>query len=182
MDSIIHDIKTERQNVSDGLPRAYRLVPVAFYVITVASIFLSLYFFLSKKAYETTEQAMGERLAQAQSESSDYASQREAIVEESQQAEGIARWLEGSHPLQPVVVSVGRSMAKDSTVAELSLDRNPDIPAHTFMQLKVDGGGTEQIETTLSSIYALHYQTYSAQQVKGRDSTDFQATLIYSNK
>jgi hypothetical protein len=73
-------------------------------------------------------------------------------------------------------------MGKDSTVAELSLDRNPEIPAHTFLQLKIDGGGSEQIEHTLDSIYALSYQTYSAQQVKGRNSTDFQATLIHTDK
>jgi len=182
MDNIIHDLKTERQNVSEGLPAGYKLVPVAFYIISIATVFLCLFFYLSKKAYESTETVMRERLTQAQSQQSGFVAQQNAISEESKKAEGIAKWLEGSRPLQPVTVAVGRSMGKDSTVAELSLDRNPEIPAHTFMQLKIDGGGSQQLEHTLSAINALDYQTYSAQQVKGRNSTDFQATLIYTDR
>ncbi len=179
MQDLIHDLKTERQNVSAGLPSGYRLVPVAFYLVGAASILLSLYFYLSKKAYEATEAEMRIRVANAKTEEAGLLSSQQAIVDEAKRAEVFAKWLEGSHPLQPVTVAVGRSMGKDSTVAELSLNRNPEIPAHTFMQLKIDGGGSGQIETTLDSIYALEYETYSAQQVKGEKSTDFQATLIH---
>lgn len=182
MSTIIHDIKTERQNVSGGLPAAYKIVPISFYLASVASIFLSLYFFLSKNAYEEREAEMMNLLSQSQSLKSQFIAEQGQIVAESRRAEGFAVWLEGAHPIQPVVAAIGRSMGKDSTVAELTLDRNPEIPAHTFMQLKIDGGGSQQIETTLNEIYALDYLTYSAQQVKGRDSTDFQATLIFNDK
>jgi len=182
MNDIIHDLKTERQSVSAGLPSGYKLIPLAFYLVSVASIFLSLYFYLSKKAYEASEDQMQSRIASARSEESTLINGQQAIVDEAKKAEVFAKWLEGSRPLQPVTVAIGRSMGKDSTVAELALDRNPEIPAHTFMQLKIDGGGSEQIETTLDAIYALEYQTYSAQQVKGKDSTDFQATLIHGDK
>lgn len=182
MENIIHDLKTERQNVSEGLPAGYKIVPIAFYMVSVLAVLLSLFFFLSKKAYESTEATMRDRASQAQTQQTGFHAQQTAISTESKKAEGIAQWLEGSRPLQPVTVVVGRSMGKDSTIAELSLDRNPEIPAHTFMQLKIDGGGSQQIETTLNAIYGLDYQTYSAQQVKGRNSTDFQATLIYSDR
>jgi hypothetical protein len=179
MENLIHDIKTERQNVSEGLPGAFRAVPIAFYFVTAASILLTLYFFLSKAAYQSREAEMAHRLSESQTEIAGYNSKQESIVSESRRAEGFAKWLEGSHPLQPVVAAIGRSMGKDSTIAELSLDRDPELPAHTFMQLKIDGGGSQQVESTLNEIYALDYLTYSAQQVKGRNSTDFQATLIY---
>lgn len=181
MHDIIHDLKTERQNVSAGLPSGYKLVPVAFYLVAVASVFLSLYFYLSKKAYEATESEMRDRISAAKTDEATTLSKQQTIVDEAKRAESFAKWLEGARPLQPVTVAVGRSMGKDSTVAELSLTRNPEIPAHTFMQLKIDGGGTTQIESTLDSIYALNYQTYSAQQVKGENSTDFQAILIHKD-
>ncbi len=179
MDDLIHDLKTERQNVSGGLPTGYKLVPIAFYLSATASLFLSLFFYLSKKAYETTEAEMRARFSRAKGEETSLLTNQQSIVDEAKRAEVLAKWLEGSPPLQPVAVAVGRSMGKDSTVAELSLNRNPEIPAHTFLQLKIDGGGSGQIETTLDSIYALSYETYSAQQVKGVNSTDFQATLIH---
>lgn len=182
MDNIIHDLKTERQNVSEGLPSGFKLVPTAFYIVSISAVFLSLYFYLGKKAYETSEASMRDRLAQAESQRSTFLAQQEGVSSQAKRAEGIAKWLEGSRPLQPITAVIGRSMGKDSTVAELSLDRNPEIPAHTFMQLKIDGGGSQQIEATLNEIYGLNFQTYSAQQVKGKNSTDFQATLIYSDR
>lgn len=179
MSDPIHDIKTERQNVSAGLPAGYKLVPAAFYLASVASVFLSLWFFLSKKTYEATESDLQAQIAEKRAAEATSLADQQALVDEARRAESFAKWLDGARPLQPVAVVVARSMGKDSTIAGLSLQRNPEIPAHTFMQLKIDGGGSEQIETTLDSIYALDYQTYSAQQVKGRSSTDFQATLIH---
>lgn len=179
MNDLVHDFKTERQSVSAGLPSGYRLVPIAFYLVSAASILLSLHFYLGKKASEATESEMRVRVADAKAEEASLLAAQQTLVDEAKRAEVFAKWLEGAHPLQPVAVAVGRSMGKDSTIAELSLNRNPEIPAHTFMQLKIDGGGSGQIETTLDSIYALRYETYSAQQVKGERSTDFQATLIH---
>lgn len=182
MSTIIHDIKTERANVSGGLPAGYKIVPLSFYLASVASIFLSLYFFLSKSAYEDNEATMASQLSHAQAQKSQFISQQQQVVSASRRAEGFAEWLEGAHPLQPVVAAIGRSMGKDSTVANLTLDRNPEIPAHTFLQLKVDGAGSSQIDSTRSDIYSLDYLTYSEQQVKGRNSIDFQATLIFNDK
>lgn len=182
MDYVIHDLKTERQNVSEGLPAGYKAVPFAFYVVTAATLLLSLYFYLGKQTYQASSDEMQLRLAEAETLEFQHQATQQGLAAESQRAEGIARWLEGSHPIQPVVVAIGRSMARDSTVAELALDRNPELPAHTLMQLKIDGAGTQQIETTLAAIYQLNYQTYSAQQVKGRNATDFQATLIFSRR
>lgn len=176
----IHDIKTERQNVSAGLPAVYKIAPAAFYVVAAAATLLSFYFLLSKRAYQASEAAMQGRLHAAQSEAAGLVAQQQSIVDEAKKAEAYAKWLEGCRPLQPVTVAVGRSMGKESTVAELSLTRNPEIPAHTLMQLKIDGGTGGQIENTLDAIYALSYQTYSAQQVKGPNSTDFQAILIHT--
>lgn len=179
MTYLISDIKTERQNVSAGLPSIYKLVPVLFYLVASASLLLSLYFYLSKKTYEAKEAEHKERIAEAKSEEVNYVSQQKAIVEESKKAEVLAKWLEGSRPIQPVVVTIGRSMNKESTISEISLERNPEIPAHTFFQLKIDGGDTSQVQTALDSIYALNYETYSAQQTKEENSADFQATLIH---
>ena len=104
------------------------------------------------------------------------------MVGTAQKADGLAKWLEGSRPIQPVTVAIGRSMTKNSTIAELTLDRNPELPAHTNMQLKINGGGSEQIETTLDSITALNFQTYSANQTRGQNAIDFEATLIWNDK
>ncbi len=182
MEIIIHDLKNDRQNVSGGLPSILKLVPIAFYIGTVLSILLSLYFYFSFKAYKSSAEVMKNRATNATGETQRIQQQDLKIREISTRANQLAQWLEGSRPLQPITVAIARSMAKNSTIAELSLNRNPEIPAHTFMELKVNGGGSQQVQATLDSIYALNYQTYSAQEVKGKNAIDFQATLIYNEK
>jgi hypothetical protein len=182
MDYLIHDLKTPRQGVSGGLPGSYKVIPIAFYLGVVLSLFLSLFFFLSVRAYKTSKIQYEVRLGQAKSRDSKFQASHTEILAMSEKAEGIAKWLEGARPLQPVTAAIGRSMTTDSTIAELNFERNPEIPAHTFMNLKINGGGTDQIESTLASINALNYLTYSANQVKAKNATDFQATLIYAEK
>ena len=182
MDYVIHDLKTQRQGVSGGLPGIYRMIPIAFYAGLLLSILLSLYFYLSIRAYKEAKIKWENKASEAKMAENRFLASHAEIVEITQKAEGLAVWLEGARPLQPVTTAIGRSMKTDSTIAELSFDRNPEIPAHTFMQLKINGGGTDQIETTLTSINELDYQTYSAQQVKARNATDFQATLIYAER
>ena len=182
MEIIIHDLKDDKQNITGGLSSSLKIVPITFYVGSVLSVLLSLYFYFSLKAYKASEAEMQQRQAAAQSEITRITAAQALINETSEKASGLAEWLDGSRPLQPVTVAVARSMQKEATIAELSLTRNPEIPAHTFMNLKINGAGTQQIQTTLEAIYALNYQTYSAQQVKGRNALDFQATLIYNDK
>ena len=71
-------------------------------------------------------------------------------------------------------------MEGNASIAELNLERNPQIPAHLFMTVKVNGGGSKQIEGTLDALGSMNYHAYSAQQIKGSESVDFQATLIWN--
>lgn len=182
MENIIHDLKTQRQGVSGGLPGLYKLIPIAFYVGVVLSLVLSMFFYLSIREYKVKKIRWEQQLSQAKAAETKYVTSHKEIMAITEKAEGLAAWLEGARPLQPVTTAIGRSMGPNSTIAELEFNRNPEIPAHTFMNLKINGGGTDQIESTLASINALNYQTYSAQQVKATNATDFQATLIYSER
>lgn len=182
MDNIIHDLKTQRQGVSGGLPGIYKLIPIAFYVGVALSLVLSLFFYLSIREYKVKKIRWEQQLSQSKAANNKFVASFNEITAITQNAEGLAAWLEGARPLQPVTTAIGRSMGPNSTIAELAFDRNPEIPAHTFLNLKVNGGGTDQIESTLASINALNYQTYSAQQVKATNAVDFQATLIYSDR
>ncbi len=182
MEGVIHDLKTQRQGVTGGLPGAYRIVPIAFYACLVLSILLSLFFYLSIREYKDSKARWELNRNNAKAAEARFVKSHKEIVELSEKAQGIAKWLEGARPLQPLAVAIGRSMTPESSITELSLTQNPEIPAHTLMQLKISGGGSNQVESTLDSINALNFQTYSAQQIKARNATDFQATLIYADR
>lgn len=182
MENIIHDLKTQRQGVSGGLPAAYKLIPITFYLGLIVTLLASLFFYMGIRSHKTDKITWEGKLKTSKSAQTKFSNSHNEIVEIAEKADGLAKWLEGSRPLQPVTTAIGRSMGPSATISELSFDRSPEIPAHTFMQLKIDNGGSEQIESTLASINALSYLTYSANRVKAATAIDFQATLIYDEK
>lgn len=179
MEIIMHDLKTERPNVSSGLPGYFRFVPIGFYVGGALAIVLNIFFYLSYQTYKAKEAEWQRLGATAKAEQSKIVAKQTSIQKETEFAQQLAGWIESARPVQPIGVAVGRSMGAEATVAELDLTRNPQIPAHLLMTLKINGSGSQQVESTLDAIGSLNYQTYSAQQVKGPDVIDFQATLIW---
>ncbi|MCB1085556.1 MAG: hypothetical protein KDM63_00800 [Verrucomicrobiae bacterium] len=182
MSFIVQDIKTDRPNISGGLPSIYRLVPIGFYAGTVLAILLNLYYFSSLRSHQRSEKIWQNETAEANAQRDGILQKQVHVTEEAQAAERIADWVEGSRPVQPIAATVARSMQANATIAELSMDRNPQMPAHLFMALKINNpsSGSEQLETTLDSLAAIDYQTYSAQQVQASNALDFQATLIWN--
>ncbi len=180
MDFIVQDIKTDRPNISGGLPSLYRLIPVGFYAVTLLAIAANIYFLSSYRGHQRDEKSWQAEVSRATAEQTGIMDKQGRINKEAQAAERIADWVEGARPVQPITVTIARSMQANSTIAELNMDRNPAMPAHLFVTLKINHGGSEQLESTLDALSAIDYQTYSAQQVKAPDAIDFQATLIWN--
>ena len=180
MDFIVQDLKTDRPNISGGLPSVYRLIPLAFYAAIILGILLNFLFFNSFRAYQRAEKSWQNEIAESQSDQEAILSKQNQVNEETRASERIADWVEGSRPVQPISATITRSMSANATIAELDMQRNPQMPAHLFMTLKINNAGSEQLESTLDALGAIDYQTYSAQQVKADNAFDFQATLIWN--
>ena len=181
MDLILHDLKTDRPNISGGLPSIYKLVPIGFYVTAVIGICLGVFFFLSNRAYVASEKQWNSKTQEAQAFQAEITEKQARIGREATEAGAMADWLEGARPVQPIGITIARSMEGNASIAELNLERNPQIPAHLFMTVKINGGGSQQIEGTLDALGAMNYHAYSAQQTKGANAVDFQATLIWND-
>ncbi len=182
MDYLIQDLKTDRPNISAGLPPVYRLVPVALYASLVLAVGLNAMFVLNIRSNQAEEKSYQEMTAIAQAEQSDLVARQSAITQETTAATQISDWLAGARPVQPVGITIARSIEGNASIAELNMERNPQMPSHLFLTLKINGGGTSQIDSTLNALSALHYQTYSAQQVKATNAIDFSATLIWNDR
>ncbi|MCB1229598.1 MAG: hypothetical protein KDN19_05000 [Verrucomicrobiae bacterium] len=180
MDFIIQDIKTDRPNISGGLPNFYRLIPVGFYFVAIFAIGLNIYFYSALRGHQRDEKTWQSEVTRAMAEQTAIMDKQGKINSEAQAAERIADWVDGARPVQPITVTITRSMEANATIAELNMDRNPAMPAHLFMTLKINHAGSEQLESTLDALSAIDYQTYSAQQVKAENAIDFQATLIWN--
>lgn len=179
--AVVHDLKTERPDVAPPLPTVLRLVPILFYTVTAGVAVLLAFFALQLRIADSN-------LAYWQEESNRTRAQLEETKEQRQTVEGSAKraaevlsWVEGSRPLQPLVVTIARSIGSASSIEELSLDRDAQSPAQIKMALKLNSDGTRQLNLTLERIAQLNYRTYSAQQQQGRGEMDYRATLLWQD-
>ena len=179
---ILHELKTERDVITKPLPPVMGLVPVLFYLSVICAIGLNVSFFIKNKEIETltaewTKKAELENIERVKTEE-----QIQLIRNEDLKAEEIYKWVQGSKQIQPLALSIARSMGQKSSIEELLLYREEKNPHQIRIQLKFINGGQKQLDTTLSAINSIGYRAYSANQnlIQG-GKVDYQATLIWQD-
>ena len=152
-EKLLHDLKTERQDLTKPLPKILIIVPFLFFISLVGTIFLNVLFFL--------------KIKEADSLSADW----------QQRAES-----EAVQKIQTLALSVSRSMGPKSSIEELLLYREKNNPNQILIQLSFVNGGQKQLDDTLSAINAVGYRAYSANQSSEQGGkVNYQATLILQN-
>ena len=182
---VCHDLKTDRPDIGQPLPGILALLPVAFVLSVIGAIALNTLFFFQHRNAEQAKEEWKLKVAEESAKQKDIMVKIEAIKEEERRANDVRDWVEGSRQLQPLAVAIARSMDVKSSIAELSLLREPSNPNQIKLGFKFDNGGQKQLDATLEAVNVLGYRSYSANQTAGKEgSLDYQATLIWqkSNK
>lgn len=181
-DSLLcNDLKSERPDVSQGLPNYFKAIPILFYVCLVAGVGLGAWFYIGlRNASASKDHWAGEDARQKQA-TEKISAEKAQIIEQNERARDVVAWMEGAQALQPLSVAITRSVSPTVTISELSLTRNAEIPSQIYFSLKLDGAGPDQLDRTLASVKELSYRAYSAQQTKAKNSLDYKATLIWQN-
>ncbi|MEM7600402.1 MAG: hypothetical protein AAF357_03180 [Verrucomicrobiota bacterium] len=181
MDFVCHDLKTERKEVSGGLPGYLRVVPVLFFAALVICTSGFAWFELSRKQ-AGKDLAKWDRVgAGYEAEARKVQSEKTSVEAANERARQLASWLEGAHHLQPLIVALGRSAGGDATIAEVDLARKEEIPSQIQFRLKMDGVTSGVLDDILQGIRSQNFRAYSAQQQKTEGSLDYDATLVFQN-
>ncbi|MGK0184598.1 MAG: hypothetical protein ACI9R3_000371 [Verrucomicrobiales bacterium] len=178
---VCHDLKTERTDVLPPLPAVARILPVGFYLGIVGAAALSAFFYWQLQQAESSK---AEFLAKEQTEKADEANitkKMAAIEVETKKAEEVREWVNGAKGIQLLVAQIARSMEKDSTISELRLTRENLDPSKIRTALRLNEGGSEQLEKTIKLIEEKNgYRPYEASK-KGdplKGEIDYDAILI----
>ncbi len=175
----IDDFKTERKGISPPLPVYLRIVPIVFYLSILASIILNGIFVIRYgQAGRGLEEAM-KRNSQLQAELQTTKDQRKGLEDQAKRASDIVAWVEASRPLQPLIVEIARSIGKDSTIAELRLDRDAENPIQIRALLRIGSETTRQLDYTLAKISERQFRTFSPQQTVANGEIEYKATLMW---
>lgn len=177
----IDDFKTERKDIAPPLPPYLRLVPIFFYLAIVASILLNALFLArwsqasqAKEASISQDKATLAELAQVKEK-------RQKLETEARKATDLANWVEGSRPLQPLIVDIARSMEKDSSIVEMSLERAAENASQIKLGLRLQTANTRQLDLTLQTIANARFRTFSPQQSMERGEVEYKATLFWQD-
>ena len=177
----IDDFKTERKDIAPPLPSYLRLVPMFFYVSIVASILLNALLLArwsqANQAKESSDRQDKEIVAQLNT----VKEQRKQLEVEARKATDLANWVEGSRPLQPLIVDIARSMERDSNIVEMQLERAPENASQIKLSLRLQTANTRQLDQTLQTIANARFRTFSPQQSMERGEVEYKATLFWQD-
>ena len=181
-EKFLHDLKTERQDLTKPLPKILIIVPILFFISLIGAIFLNVLFFLKIKEAEALSSDWQQRAESEVFQKKQTGMTIDLIKKEEQKGQEIHKWVEGSMQMQPLALSVSRSMGPKSSIEELSLYKDKNNPNQILIQLSFINGGQKQLDDTLSAINTVGYRAYSANQSSEQGGkVNYQATLILQN-
>ena len=173
-----HDLKTDRPDIGQPLPRILVLLPIVFVFTVLGAIALNALFFFQMRNSEQATEEWKLKVA----EQKEIVAKIDDIKGEERRANDVRDWVEGSRQIQPLAVSIARSMDVKSSIAELSLLRESENPKQIKLGFKFDNGGQKQLDATLEAVNSLGYRSYSANQTAGKEgSLDSHAPLLWQN-
>lgn len=181
---ICHDLKTERPDVGRPLPGILRILPVGLYLSGMAALcFSGLFLWQFKAARELRDSRRGDEAA-AKADQAKLTAETESISREAKRAEDARKWIQGSEPMQELLVTVVRSMRPTSALGELSLTRDKDDPRKIGFTMQVSSGGPTQLDDTVGQLAtSLNYRPYFAQQKQEKGGEiAYSATLIKQDR
>ena len=178
----IDDFKTERKDLLPPLPTIFRLVPLLFYLsIVFFAVVGTVGVWHSRVAQERRLSLLGETAAlQAQIEQTKAA--RVSLDDRTLEAMDLENWVLGSMPLQPLVVEIIRSVGTNSSIANLSLERDPETPSQLKLALTLRTDSDAQLDTTLAAIRKLNYIDLSPTQSMVQGNLEYRATLLRDDR
>lgn len=176
--STVDDFKTERKNITPPLPAVLRLVPILFYTSVLALLILVSVFLMQLKFANDSIAKYKEGLAGVAGEMAQLGTERKKVEGRILRATDVQRWVEGSMPIQPLVVSIARSIGKDANLGGLSLQRDAEAPATMKVGMKVSTTSVAQLEKTTDAIAQENYRPVQPEQSLAEGEINYQATIV----
>jgi len=177
--AVCHDLKTERREVSQGLPQALRFVPIAFYGAAVLCTLASIWFFIGTNGHKAEAERWAAQKLQLEGQSKQLDTEKKKTEEQNKRADKVVAWVEGARPLQPLSASISRSIGVQSTISEIIMTRSSERPEQIYLTLRLDNATSRVLDTTLDSIRSLSFRAYQAQSTNKDTSLDYNAILVW---
>jgi hypothetical protein len=178
----IDDFKTERKDLLPPLPTIFRLVPLLFYLSIVFFAVVGSAGVWHSRMAEDRRLSLLSETSSLQAEIAQTKAARVALDDQVLEAMDLENWVLGSMPLQPLVVEIIRSIGENSSIANLSLERDPETPSQLKLALTLRTDSDAQLDATLNAIRKLNYIDLSPTQSMVQGNLEYRATLLRDDR
>jgi hypothetical protein len=177
----IDDLKTDRKDIMPPLPMVLRVVPILFYGAIAFSLVVGSSALWNARLATQRRDAILQNITSVKSEIAQTKSSRAALEARIREAADLENWVIASMPLQPLVVGIVRGMAPNSSIVELTLERDAETPSQLKLGLRLNTDSDKQLEQTLELIRSMHYREFSPTQTRVRGDLEYKASLLWQN-
>lgn len=176
----IDDFKNERKGILPALPAITRLVPMLFYLTAGATLIFSTLFLVHLNILRANIDVYNTGIAEAQAQIAATTTARQQLETRILEATDVQAWVEGSRQIQPLVVSVSRSIGEKANLADLKIERDEQSPSSLSLMMVLGASGEvarEQLDQTTAAI-AQNYRLVQPQQTFAQGEVNYRVTLV----
>jgi hypothetical protein len=175
---IVDDLKTDRKDITPPLQAVLRLVPVFFYAAIVGCLLLGTIFFAQLRLAEDRLRAHEARLAELEGEVTKAKEDRASLEAKILRAQDVEMWAKASKPIQPLAVTIARSIGAGSTIEDLKLDRVDALDPKIRLSLRIGTDKVDQLDRTIQALENSKFRVFTPEQSITRGEIDYHATLV----
>ncbi len=183
-DYLCHDFKTPRTDTSRRLPNSFRVIPIAFYLAMAAGAYFVTMDIIGYQSAKQEKERQNQVKAQHDAEKARHESEFAALDTEAQKGTHLAKWVEATRSIQPVCVKITRNVPVQdgTTITELALERNEQLPSQIGLSMKLTDGNLSQVKNIEAAIEQLNYRAYSPQQSTQNGQIEYKSNLVWLAK
>jgi hypothetical protein len=176
----IDDFKTERKDISPPLPAILKLVPIFLYLSLVALVVLASLFFAQLRIATGNIETHRAGMEAAKAQIAQLGTQRTQLEAQILKATDIQRWVEGSQPLQPLLVAITRSIEQNAALADLKMERDAENPSSLKIGMRIATTLPRQLEKTTDAISSQNFRVVQPEQTLAEGEINYRATIVPS--
>ena len=177
--NIMHDLKSDRPDLSPPLPVVMMLLPVLFYLSAVGSVGFGALCLMKIKQAQSDEQREVDSEQTASRTKTTLVAEQKVIDETHAKAREVETWMKSTQPLMEIVTAVVNSVKTGNTLSSLRLSRSQDKPDHVDMRVEINSGGTIQQQETVQALMKSNYQTFR-DDIISPDKSDRSGAVTYT--
>jgi hypothetical protein len=158
-----------------------RLVPLLFYLSLLFLVVVGTVSSIHAKFSSDHRSTLLGRIETLKKEIEEVKKEKTALENEIKEATDLEAWVLASIPLQPLVVSIIRSMGSQSEIVDFTLERDAETPSQLRVGLKLNTASDKQIEQTLEVVRGMNYREFNPTQTRVQGNLDYKASLLWQD-